>query len=77
MNKQKKDSITTGIIDPTDNKIANAICEMTSKRIHELCRKHGSPIKKYKWETALGLARTINAPGRGLTATVTLSFLRL
>jgi len=74
--KTKRTKITVGINKPSDMSVSILLDNLNVKKLHELARQHGSPIKKYKYDTVNALARAINAPGRGLTATVTIEFLK-
>jgi len=74
--KTKRTKITTGINDIADGHLAELLMNLTDKKLRELAKVNAAPVKKYKWDTALSLARAINAPGRGLTATVTIEFIK-
>lgn len=67
--------ITTGINKPTDEGVASVLVNMTCVKLNALAKKHGSPVRKYKADTAIALARKINAPGRNLTLAVAIKFM--
>ena len=75
MKKAKHHTIETGLNQPTDIVVSSILMEMTGKRLNELAKLHGSQVKRVKSDTAIALARVINAPGRNLTATITLKFI--
>ena len=56
---------------PTHNAIVNLLLNFPQARLNELAKEHGSPVKKYKDDTAEALAVLLGVCNPSATLTLT------